>query len=96
SLIIWFSASVAAGYYLSNFSLGKTPFIDATLATGGLVTTVLLARKYLENWLLWIIIDLASAALFYYREMFASSILYIGFTVLAIKGYFEWKKQLTA
>ncbi|MEZ5173627.1 MAG: nicotinamide mononucleotide transporter family protein [Bacteroidia bacterium] len=43
SLIIWFSAAVTIGYFLSNYSLGNTPFIDATLATGGLVTTVLLA-----------------------------------------------------
>lgn len=96
SMLIWLSAAVAAGFFISKNSLGKTPYIDAALAVGGLVTTVLLAKKYIENWLFWIIIDLASAALFYYREMYASSLLYIGFTVLAIKGYFEWKKQITA
>jgi nicotinamide mononucleotide transporter len=95
SLLIWIVAAFAAGWVIQKLELGTLPYIDATLATGGLVTTLLLARKYLENWVLWIVIDLASAMLLYTREMFASSLLYFAFTILAFKGYLEWKKQCT-
>jgi nicotinamide mononucleotide transporter len=96
SLGAWFILSIVAGRLIELSGLGNLPYIDSALAAGGLVSTVLLAKKYLENWIFWIFIDLATAALFYSREMFASALLYLAFTAIAIKGYFEWRKLCEA
>lgn len=93
SLASWLIIAALSGRAIELSGLGKLPYLDATLAAGGLISTVLLAKKYLENWIFWIFIDLATAALLYSRNMYASALLYIAFTALAVKGYFEWKKQ---
>lgn len=90
----WLVFSVVIGYLLSNYSSGEAPYIDAALGVGGLVTTYLMARKFLENWIVWIVIDISSAALFYTRELYATSVLYIAFTIIAAQGYYLWKKDL--
>ncbi|MEX1187829.1 MAG: nicotinamide riboside transporter PnuC [Bacteroidia bacterium] len=94
SVMIWFSGGFLIGYLLKNFSSGNSPYVDANLAVGGLVATYLMAKKSLQNWLFWIIIDLASAALFFTRELYATSFLYLTFTVLAVQGYILWKREL--
>jgi nicotinamide mononucleotide transporter len=94
SLISWLLLALLTGKTIELSGIGQLPYIDAALAAGGLVTTVLLAKKYLENWIFWICINFASALLFYSREMYASAVLYIAFTAIAVKGFIEWKKQL--
>jgi len=96
SLGSWLIIAVLSGRAIELSGLGKLPYLDAALAAGGLISTVLLAKKYLENWIFWIFIDLASAALFFSRELFASALLYLAFTAIAVKGYFEWKKVCEA
>jgi nicotinamide mononucleotide transporter len=93
SLAIWLSSGLFIGFLLSNFSSGNSPYIDASLATGGLVATYLMAKKFLQNWLFWIVIDVVSAGLFFTRELYATSFLYLTFTVLAIQGYVLWKRD---
>lgn len=94
AIIIWFVFSIVIGYLLNKYSNAEVPYIDALLGVGGLVTTYLMARKYLENWLVWIAIDISSALLFFSRELYATSALYVAFTVLAVQGYYLWKKDL--
>ncbi len=89
----WTFFSVACGWFLSKYSSSEVPYIDSTLAIGGLLTTYLMAKKYLHNWMFWIVIDVASAILFYQRGLYATSVLYLAFTALAIHGYFHWKNE---
>ena len=66
----------------------------AATTTLSIVATWMLARKYLENWTLWIITDAISTGLYLKMQLYATSFLYIGYTILAIIGYLEWKKSL--
>lgn len=93
--LLWFPLGCFIGFLLKNFSSGTTPYIDAILAVGGLLATWLMARKYLQNWLFWIAIDLASSVLFFQRELYATSFLYLAFTLLAFLGFFQWRKSMT-
>ncbi|HNV96160.1 MAG TPA: nicotinamide mononucleotide transporter, partial [Bacteroidales bacterium] len=56
----------------------------------------LLARKKLENWLIWIFVDFSSIGLYYYKHLYATIVLFAILTILAFVGYFEWRKQLNA
>lgn len=71
-----------------------TAYVD-TLTTGiFFVGMWLMARKKLENWIYWIIGDIISIPLYFYKGLTFTSIQYIGFTVLAIYGYYAWKRSL--
>jgi nicotinamide mononucleotide transporter len=54
----------------------------------------LMAKRKLENWVLWIIGDLVSIPLYFYRGYTFTSMQYAIFTIIAVYGYIEWKKNL--
>lgn len=70
------------------------PLPDAFTTSFSLAATWMLARKKLEHWILWIFIDVASVAMFLYREMYPTVILFVIYTIMAVAGYFRWKKSM--
>jgi nicotinamide mononucleotide transporter len=88
--------SLISGRLLDVFSPSDVPYLDASLAISGLVCTWFLTRKILENWLIWIVIDLLSACLYIYKNLYATAGLYLILAVLAAYGYQQWKKQKAA
>jgi len=95
SAIITIVLSIVSGRLLDVFSTSDVPYIDASLAISGLVCTWFLAKKILENWLIWIVIDLLSACLYIYKKLYATAGLYFILAILAAYGYQQWKKQKT-
>ena len=83
-LLIWF--------VLKKYTDSPVPAADALATALSLVATWMLARKILEHWLVWIFVDTFSIGLFLYKELFPTVFLFIVYTIMAILGYFEWKK----
>ena len=54
----------------------------------------MLARKWLEQWIAWILVDAVSCGLYIYKGVYFYSGLYGIYTVIAIFGYFEWKRKM--
>ncbi len=81
-------------FILSRFTDSDVPVGDAFTTAGGIIGTWMLARKRLENWLVWIIVDAVAAVLYFYKGMYPTVILYIIFAVIALFGYLKWKKDL--
>jgi nicotinamide mononucleotide transporter len=54
----------------------------------------MLARKMIEHWWLWIIVDSVSAGLYFYKALYPTAILFVIYTIMAIIGYRQWKKSL--
>ncbi|MCK9256040.1 MAG: nicotinamide riboside transporter PnuC [Bacteroidales bacterium] len=79
---------------LIKFTDSKVPVGDAFTTALSITATWLLARKILENWLFWIVVDLISTILYVYKSLYPSAILFFVLTVLAVIGYFKWKKAL--
>jgi nicotinamide mononucleotide transporter len=65
---------------------------DAVLTSGSIIATWMLMRKMIENWLLWIVIDILSGVVSLYKGLPFAAILFFIYTLLAVKGYIEWKK----
>jgi nicotinamide mononucleotide transporter len=76
------------------YTNASNPLWDGFVTAGSVVATFMLARKLIEQWLIWIVVDMASSALFYYKKLYLTAILFIIYTLLAIIGYFKWKKDL--
>jgi nicotinamide mononucleotide transporter len=82
-------------FTLRNYSDSDAPAIDAVLTTGGMVATWMLTQKLIEQWIFWIIIDLIWCGLMIFKGMYPALLLFMAYTILAFKGYLEWKKELT-
>ncbi len=72
----------------------KLPLLDAALAVGSLVAQWMMTRKLLENWTLWIVLDVAYVAVFIARDLRLTALLYAVFLLLAIFGHVEWKRSI--
>ena len=71
-----------------------TAYVDNITTAIFFVAMWLMAKRKIESWIFWIIGDLITIPLYFYKGLTISSILYIIFTVLAILGYLSWKKIL--
>lgn len=93
-------ASTAAGIILGSAAhhLLKVEFAyaDALLSTFSIFATVLTARKILENWIFWILIDALSSYVYFLKgpSMYLVGLLFIFYTFMALSGYISWKKKL--
>lgn len=72
------------------------PWLDALLTTTSLVAQWMMTRKILENWMIWIAVDLVYVPMFISQHLYATAMLYAAFLVLAIMGVVEWRRSATA
>jgi len=82
------------GFYFTLYTASKMPVIDSFTTVFSIIATYMITKKILENWLYWIIIDSMSIYLYFNRDLHLSSLLFIAYTIIAIFGYFSWKKKL--
>jgi nicotinamide mononucleotide transporter len=83
--LIWF--------VLDKYTDSPVPVADALATALSLIATWMLARKILEHWLIWIFVDAFSIGLFWYKSLYPTVFLFIVYTILAIVGFFEWKRE---
>jgi nicotinamide mononucleotide transporter len=86
---------VSAGL-LQRYSDGALPYLDAFTAWGAVVTTFMVARKVLENWLYWFVIDSVSIGLYLDRELYFTAALFAAYLVLVVVGYRSWRASMPA
>ena len=79
---------------LKNFTDSPVPIIDSATTALSIVATYMLARKILEHWIIWIVVDLTSAGLYIYKELWPTVILFLIYTFMAYIGYRNWKTSL--
>lgn len=80
------------GYLMANFSPAHFPYLDTFTTVYAVFSTYLVANKVLENWLYWIVIDLASIYLYVEKGLIPTTILFVVFVVVAGYGYHKWLK----
>lgn len=84
--------SFLSGTLLSNFSNAALPFIDAFTTWGAIVASYMLAKKILENWIYWFVIDFISVFIFASRGLYFTSALFVTYLVIIYFGYKSWSK----
>lgn len=87
---------VFAVYKIFDKWTSAVAYIDTLTTAIFFVGMWLMAKRKLENWLFWIIGDVISVPLYFYKGFTFTSIQYLGFTIIAIFGYYAWKKHLNS
>jgi nicotinamide mononucleotide transporter len=79
---------------LRNITDSDVPWADGFVTAGSVIGTVLLGRKFIENWPVWAVVNTASVALFAYKGLTLTVVLYGLFLVLALWGWVGWNTRL--
>jgi nicotinamide mononucleotide transporter len=95
SIAAWLAAWGALGLFLRRFTDTDVPWFDAFPTAGSVLGTVLLARKYIENWPVWVVVNVVSVALFVYKHLYLTAILYVIFIAMALWGWQVWREKLS-
>jgi nicotinamide mononucleotide transporter len=91
-LIVTFVLFVLIAFILTNFTDSDVAIFDALLTAASITATWMLARKILEHWLIWVVVDAISIGLYIYKGLYPTVFLFLFYTVLAVVGFFEWLK----
>ena len=81
-------------FILLEFTDSPVPFLDSMTTALSIIATWMLARKIIEHWIIWIFVDAFSAGLYAYKDLWATCILFIIYTGMAVLGFIQWKKDL--
>jgi nicotinamide mononucleotide transporter len=97
----WFlwGATIMVGCFALGTTMGRLanadlPYMDGFTTAGSLVAQYLMARKILQNWTIWIIVDVVAINVYIYKGLYLFSFLFAVYLVLCIKGYIDWRKSL--
>jgi nicotinamide mononucleotide transporter len=81
------------GYIFDSYTNQENPYTDAFSTVFSLAATFMVTKKVLENWIYWIVIDAVCIYLFASRGLFLTSILFFFYTIIAVFGFVQWRRQ---
>jgi nicotinamide mononucleotide transporter len=96
-LLALFSGSfftVLLAYIFGTYTDASFPFFDSALVAFSLVGQVLLTRKKIENWILWLVVDTGYVGMYILKGSYLTATLYFIFLGLAVKGFLDWRREL--
>lgn len=89
-LMVTAALSLNLGWVMHRFTDAAMPYADSAIAGASVAAQILLGLRRIENWVLWIVIDVAAIALYINRELYPTAGLYGGFLVMSVFGLKEW------
>lgn len=93
-LSLGFSFTLLMGWLANRYTDAAFPFLDAFTTIFSLIATWMVTQKQLENWLYWIVIDGLSIYLYWQKELYFTTLLFIVYTIIAAVGFWQWKINL--
>jgi nicotinamide mononucleotide transporter len=89
-----FLLMLISGQLLSRYSEAALPFLDSFTTWGAIIATFMVARKLLENWIYWFVIDAVSIWLYFSRELYFTAALFAVYLVMIVIGYRSWRTSM--
>jgi nicotinamide mononucleotide transporter len=87
------AVSLASGYALVRYTDAAYPYVDSLTTWGAIWATFLVARKVLENWWYWLVIDVASVAIYWARDLQLTSLLFVVYVLMIPFGLRAWRRS---
>jgi nicotinamide mononucleotide transporter len=92
-VVLAIAGTAAMSYGFAKFTDNAMPLTDSTATVLSLIAQWMLAKKYLENWLVWIVVNIMTIVLGIAQNLILTAGLYVIFFILAILGFLEWRKS---
>lgn len=90
--LVFIVAFIIIAWVLISFTDSSVSFLDSFTTALSIIGMWMLARKYVEQWLVWIGVDIVSSGLYVYKELNFTAALYALYTIIAIFGFLKWKR----
>lgn len=85
---------VGMALVLDKLTDSPVPIGDAFTTALGITATWMLARKIIEHWHIWVIVNTVSLGLYIYKELYPTAVLYLFYATMAVVGYYQWRKEM--
>lgn len=85
---------IAISFILINFTDSNVPLWDSLTTALSIIAMWMMARKFIEQWIVWIAVDIISVGLYIYKDIYFYATLYAIYSIVAILGYYNWKKLM--
>jgi nicotinamide mononucleotide transporter len=86
-------ATAVSGLLLARTTDAAAPYLDSFITWGSVVTTWMVARRVIENWLYWIVVDGIAIYLYVEQGMLATALLFVIYLGVVVHGYFVWRRE---
>ena len=93
-LLVFLAGFFGIAWILIRFTDSNVPWLDSFTTALSIIGMWMLARKYVEQWWAWIVVDVVCCGLYIYKELYFTSALYGLYSIIAIFGYFKWKQMM--
>ena len=93
-VVIGLVSTAALGTFVSHNTDAALPYMDALTTSTSLLAQWMMTKKLLENWIVWVSVDVVYIGMYIYKDLYVTSALYAVFLVLSVMGYLEWKRSL--
>lgn len=93
--LIGLAFALLLGPILHRTTNAALPYLDSLTTSASLIAQWMLTRKLLENWIVWVIVDVVYIGMFLYQSLEVTAALYFAFLVISIMGYRQWKASLS-
>ncbi len=91
---IGFLSASLLGMLLHRTTNAALPYLDSATTSTSLVAQWMMTKKLLENWLVWVAVDVVYIGMFIYKSLYVTAALYLVFLMLSVMGYRQWKATL--
>ena len=91
--VVWAVGSGALGTLLYRNTDAALPYLDSVLTVGSLLAQWMMTRKYVENWAIWVLLDIAYVLVFLNRGLPLTAFLYGVYLLLATRGFVAWRQS---
>ena len=90
TLVLW----MVLYLILKTVTDSPVPLGDAFTTSVSIVATWMLAQKYIEQWWLWVVVNIVSTMLYFWKGLYPTGVLFCVYVIVAILGYFRWRKEM--
>ncbi|EGN75386.1 nicotinamide mononucleotide transporter PnuC [Idiomarina sp. A28L] len=94
--LVLVAVSLMLGFALNRYTNADMAYIDTLTTVFSFFATFLVARKVLENWLYWVVIDVVYIGLFWVKGYHATALLFVVYVIMAAIGYWRWRQDFQA
>jgi len=82
------------GYFFDQYTNADVPYLDSTATGLSFLAQYLIAKKKIENWMIWMVVNLMYTGIYIYKELYLYVILFVIYFVLAVIGFSKWKNEM--
>ena len=94
-LVLSVIGTYVSGRLLSEYTDASLPYWDSTTSVLSIAAMWLTAKKKIENWIIWLVVDVLATGIYYYKGLYFYCLLYLVYIGMAVAGYLSWRKSMT-